>query len=217
MSTRATSEAAKAERRNGILAAAAEAFDRLGYADVSMNWLAERAGVAKGTLYLYFPTKESVFLGVYRRELARWFDAVDAGLASLPKSDIARTVGLLVDCLADQPRLTALAAVLHGMLERNIDEREALAFRSELMDRLVATGAALEQRLDFLPADDGVRLLLRLHAFAVGCWQLASPAPAVRRVTERPTLAAQRLDFSEELENVLVLLLEGWRQKGGGF
>lgn len=217
MNSRATSAAAKAERRKRILAAAAQAFDRLGYADVSMNWLAERAGVAKGTLYLYFPTKESVFLGVYRRELAGWFDAVDAGLAPLPVNDISRTAGLLIDCLDAWPRVPALAALLHGVLERNIDEHEVLAFRGEFMERLAATGARLEQRLDFLAADDGARLLLRLHAFVIGFWPLANPAPIVRRVTERPAFAAQRVEFSEELENVLVLLLEGWRQKGGGF
>lgn len=217
MSLRATTTRAKAERREGILSVAADAFDRLGYAATSMDWLAGRAGIAKGTLYLYFPTKESVFLALYRRELDTWFARLNVGLEALPANDTGRLAGLAADALEQAPRLPPLAAILHTVLERNTTESDALAFKRHLLETLAATGGLLEGKLDFLAAGDGERLLLRALLLMAGCWQAASPAPVVRRVLMREEFAPLRIDYSEEFENLLVLLLEGWRHAGGGF
>lgn len=217
MRKRASTEAAKAGRRDAIVSAAADAFDRLGFAATSMDWLAERAGVAKGTVYLYFATKETVFLALYRRELDAWFADVDERMDSLAQDDAMAFAGLVVDALEARPRLPALAAILHTVLERNAGEEDILDFKRHLMDRHSATGRRIEEKLGFLAEDDGVRLLQRLHALTIGCWHAAQPAAVVRRVLSRDEFAPLRSDFSEELENTLALLLEGWRHGGGGF
>jgi len=49
------------ERRAAILAAAFEVFSAKGFAAARLDDVARKAGVAKGTLYLYFPDKESLF------------------------------------------------------------------------------------------------------------------------------------------------------------
>lgn len=51
----------RTERRNAIIAAAARLFAREGYADCEMERVASEIGVAKGTLYLYFKSKEELF------------------------------------------------------------------------------------------------------------------------------------------------------------
>ena len=43
-----------------------------GYEGFSMGLLSKRAGVAKGTLYLYFGTKEEVLLSLYSQEFERF-------------------------------------------------------------------------------------------------------------------------------------------------
>ena len=47
--------------RDGILEAAAEVFSECGYYRASMDQIAERAKVAKGTLYYHFPSKAQLF------------------------------------------------------------------------------------------------------------------------------------------------------------
>lgn len=214
---RATSSTAKAERHAAILAAAAETFDRLGFAETSMDWLAERAGIAKGTLYLYFPTKEAVFLALYRREFDTWLERIDAGIDGLSDDEAAAFAGLATDALAARPRLPALAAILHTVLERNIDEDGILAFKRHVLSKVAVTGRRLEGKLGFLAEDDGVRLLLRVHALVIGCWHASTPSSVARKALDHDGLAALRVDFHEELENTLVLVLEGWRHCGGGF
>lgn len=49
------------ERRAAILAAALDVFAENGFAAARLDDVAQRAGVAKGTLYLYFPDKEALF------------------------------------------------------------------------------------------------------------------------------------------------------------
>lgn len=218
MSRRATNARAKADRRDAILAAAADAFDRLGFADTGMDWLAERAGLAKGTLYLYFPTKEAVFLALCEREFDGWFADINGRIDKLAEDDAMAFAGLAVDAVEARPRLPALAAILHVVLERNVGEEDLLAFRRKWLRNVCETGRRLEAKLGFLQEDDGTRLLLRWHALMIGCWHAAAvPAPVVRRLLEREEFAALRRDFHEELENGFALLLEGWRQGGGGF
>jgi len=54
----------QAAKRERILAAALKLFAHEPYQAVTMDRVAEAANVAKGTLYLYFPSKDALYLGV---------------------------------------------------------------------------------------------------------------------------------------------------------
>ena len=69
---RARSTEQKALRRHAVLAAAETYFHEVGYEAFSMAQLAKKTGVAKGTLYLYFQTREELFLTLYEQSLIRW-------------------------------------------------------------------------------------------------------------------------------------------------
>lgn len=55
-----------------ILRSAAECFTRWGYKKTSIDAVAERAGVGKGTVYLYCDSKEDLFYQCVHRELRQW-------------------------------------------------------------------------------------------------------------------------------------------------
>src|SRR5580693_7911930 len=56
----------KAERPQEILEAALTEFSRNGYATTTLERIAERAGVTKGTIYVYFENKEHLFISMVR-------------------------------------------------------------------------------------------------------------------------------------------------------
>ena len=58
-----------AERRDAILNAALDEFASRGFAATRLDDIATRAGVAKGTIYLHFKDKESLFLELVRTEI----------------------------------------------------------------------------------------------------------------------------------------------------
>lgn len=59
----------KDARPNEILGAALECFAESGFAATRLDEIARRAGVTKGTLYLYFTSKEEIFKSVVREEI----------------------------------------------------------------------------------------------------------------------------------------------------
>src|SRR3954467_7267637 len=64
--SRAPRTQAAEERRTAILAAALEEFTARGYEGARLDDVAKRAGVAKGTIYLYFADKETLFQELVR-------------------------------------------------------------------------------------------------------------------------------------------------------
>jgi AcrR family transcriptional regulator len=67
---RRAARAAREERQDHILRAALEVFSEHGFAATRLEEVAHRAGVAKGTLYLYFPDKEALFERVLQSAVA---------------------------------------------------------------------------------------------------------------------------------------------------
>lgn len=72
-----------AEKRAAILEAALDEFAAQGFAATRLDDVARRAGVAKGTIYLYFADKESLFQDLIRSMLSPLVGAIEA----LPRSD----------------------------------------------------------------------------------------------------------------------------------
>ena len=66
----------KAERPQEILEAAFGEFSRNGYATTTLERIAERAGVTKGTIYVYFENKEHLFISMVRELTKATLDTV---------------------------------------------------------------------------------------------------------------------------------------------
>jgi AcrR family transcriptional regulator len=91
-------KARSAARRDAILAAALEEFSARGFEATRLDDVAKRADVAKGTIYLYFRDKESLFQELIRTMLTPLVGTIEAmGEADLPVSMLAdRIVDLFV-------------------------------------------------------------------------------------------------------------------------
>src|SRR3954466_3763191 len=80
-------------RREAILAAALDEFSASGFAAARLDDVARRAGVAKGTIYLYFRDKESLFQELVRSMVTPIVGRIEAaGAADLPARFVAETV-----------------------------------------------------------------------------------------------------------------------------
>jgi AcrR family transcriptional regulator len=74
-----------AARREAILAAALDEFSARGFEAARLDDVAKRAGVAKGTIYLYFRDKESLFQELVRAMLTPLIGTIEAlGAAEVP-------------------------------------------------------------------------------------------------------------------------------------
>ena len=74
-------ERRKESRPAELLAAALELFVERGYAAARLDDVAARAGVSKGTLYLYFDSKEALFKALVRENIVALLDRFRAEIA----------------------------------------------------------------------------------------------------------------------------------------
>jgi len=79
-------EQVRAARRDQIIAAARACFARAGYHATTMADVAAQAGVSKGTPYLYFDSKEALFLALHEAWDCGVADRVTAAIAALPEA-----------------------------------------------------------------------------------------------------------------------------------
>lgn len=79
----------KQERRESILEAAERAFIRKGVASTTMEDVAREAELSKGALYLYFQSKDELFLTIALRALSEFERLYGAALASTNESGFA--------------------------------------------------------------------------------------------------------------------------------
>jgi AcrR family transcriptional regulator len=90
----------RSERRAAILSAALEEFATRGFAATRLEDIARRAGVAKGTIYLYFRHKESLFQELVRSMLSPLVGAIEAApLRDLP---IRAVVEMILDVFVNE-------------------------------------------------------------------------------------------------------------------
>ena len=204
---RARTDHAKEQRRGAILRAATSLLDRSRYDTVTMAAVAREAGIAKGTTYLYFATKEQLFLALLEEEYAAWFGDARVALRALPADpDLGAVRDALVGTVKDRPRFLELMQLLHGVLEQNIPMETARAFKTRLRDEVTGLALVLSE-VTAMPMPRAGRLLMHLHAVVIGLRQLARPSAPVEEALERPDLAVMRVDFEEELRVVLLDLL----------
>ncbi len=81
-------EARGAARREAILSAALDEFSARGFEATRLDDVAKRAGIAKGTIYLYFRDKETLFQELVRAMLA----PLIAGLQAIGEVDVPAAV-----------------------------------------------------------------------------------------------------------------------------
>ena len=92
----------KSEVRDKIVQAAIESFGHTGFDRTKMDDIAKRMGVSKGTLYLYFKSKEDLFLAICERHLQESNEQDSAFFTN--KENIAADAGQMYDNIRQRER-----------------------------------------------------------------------------------------------------------------
>lgn len=205
---RATGASEKAARRQLILAAAAELLSNWSINDITMDRIADLSGVAKGTLYLYFRTKEALFLELYEERLGAWYSELEAlavgGSSTVEPAAAARVVA---STLSARPTLIQLHGLLYSTLGLNIDLETTIAFRRRQHRKMESLASALSGRIEVLSEAHALHFLIQLEAVVGALSWAAFPPAALQRAFEEPGLEVFRLGFEEELTEIVTALL----------
>ena len=206
--SRAVAEGDKEERRNALLDAAEALFLAQPGRMASVAEVAQAAGVAKGTVYLYFPSKEEMLLALHERHTAHYFAALMRVLAGR-RAGFDEIWAATRENLVRLPGYLSLTSRCFGLMDRDIPAESAIAFKVRVGRLLAEAGAALERHFPALGTGGGVTLLQHSYGLIVGLWQLMHPNERLGTAMERAELAMFKRDYERELERALRSLWAG--------
>lgn len=125
----------KDERAPEILGAALACFAQKGFAATRMDDIAARAGITKGTIYLYFDSKEAVFQALARQQVGARIAEITAMVEAFdgPTPDLLRMVLTAAGALVRTSDAVVLPKVL--LAESGTFPELAEFWRREIIDR----------------------------------------------------------------------------------
>jgi AcrR family transcriptional regulator len=216
MFQRARSEEQREARRQAILGAAAAMLAEMPVAEVTLNELSRRAGLAKSNVLRYFESREAVLLELLDSAWQDWLAQLDAELADAvvagdPVASRADQLAAAVaDSLAARPMLCDLISAQAVVLERNVSPQVAAQYKRASIAGISALGALLLRSVPELGEPDAFRLAGAAVMTTAAVWPHTQPSAAMLAAyAADPALAAMRLDFTATLREVLEVLTAG--------
>ena len=210
MTRRAIAREDKQARRAAILHAARALFIAGKGGLPTAAEIASATGLAKGTVYLYFATKEEIFAALL---LEGWVPVMETigdifgGSRGEREGKIQAFITSFVGHLNRRPELLRLDALGSGVLEKNMTAEALYGFKRDFTSYLVRAGESIDSALD-LPAGRGVQLLMRSYALTRGLWQTAQHEETAPQEAIAPVLLLTPKLFARELTEALE---EYWR------
>ncbi len=212
---RARNEEQREIRRQAILNTASAMLDEMPVAEVSLNELARRVGLAKSNVLRYFDSREAVLLELLNDFLARWLEdlSVDltAGVTAEATSDIraAQLAEILSRSLADRVVLCDLFGAQGGVLEHNVSIEAVKKHKRSSLARLKTLTELVLRHIPEL--GDSAQLFCLMSLVSAGALSSYFPPPPtlLAAYTDEPALDALHLDFQQALQASITLNLTG--------
>jgi AcrR family transcriptional regulator len=208
----AISELEKLQRFQHIVDTTERLFEDSNFHEITMAKIAEKAGLAKGTLFIYFQTKEDVFLSLAEQKIKQWSGLVANLLEDTrAKKDIQvdEFIDILITSL-DNKVLVKLLAIMDDTLEQNIDFIRAVQFKTFLRGIMIDLGKSIEAIFPKLRQGDGMILLNQFFICFIGAYKVSTPSAVVRQVVKQPGLEIFDKDFFATFRDMAVYHMIGY-------
>jgi AcrR family transcriptional regulator len=199
----------KQERHDAILDAAERLLLRSPERVANVADVADEAGLAKGTVYLYFPSKEELLLALHERNVHGFFAALTALVEGPGSVAIDDMLPITRRHLVEPPLFLPLASRCFGLMAQSVPTRAADAFRQRMSDRLQRAGAGLERHFPQLQPGEGMQLLRHSYALIIGLWQMSAAAGAACAAVSEDAPPAFAWQYEDDLERALRSLWQG--------
>jgi AcrR family transcriptional regulator len=213
---RARSAEQRAIRRRAILDAAAAMLAEQPVAEVTLNELSRRAGLAKSNVLRYFDSREAVLLELLDAAWGEWLAelavelpaAVDAGAPVAVRGEQLATA--LATSVARRPVLCDLAGAQAAVLERNVSVEVAARFKRAALGRIGELAGLVRGVVGELD-ERSAEAFAALATVTVGAlWTHSQPSAAMLAAyAADPELAALRLDFTAVTREALAIAVAG--------
>jgi AcrR family transcriptional regulator len=200
----------KEQRREAILAAAADLARREGVREVTLSEIARAVGIHKSALLRYFETREQIFLELTGRAWTEWREATTTALAELAPGDADAVATTLAASFVDRPLLCDLIPHTALNLERHASVEAVHAYKLTSLGAVDAVATSLAAPLPDLSAAQRRELVAYVSLLAGSMFQIATPPPPLAALYKRePKLAHSLLDLGPRLTRAARVTIAG--------
>lgn len=177
------------ERRRRILDAAEDLVLADGFDRMSVQEIADRAGIAKGSVYREFDSKTAVLEGLLDRSMARMTEAAAVRLADEDPPRLSRAYAVGAEVLLEDPLMTAAFLDDRGVLGSYVDTVTDDRYRRRHRD-VVNWIRTLQQQGSLAGSVDAEGLGLALSSTTLGLLDAARRLGPLDRDQLRAAIAA---------------------------
>jgi len=213
---RARSEEQRTQRRRLILDTAAAMLSEMPVAQVSLNELSRRVGLAKSNVLRYFESREAVLLELLDSMSRQWLDQLDDVLTAEvePGATLTARADQVADALAAslarRPVLCDLVSAQAAVLEHNVSPQVAARFKRAAIASVTTLAGLVRRQIPELGEQAAGRFAGAAVMVTGAVWTHTRPSPAMLAAYDAdPSLAAMRLDFTATLREVFEVLIAG--------
>jgi AcrR family transcriptional regulator len=208
---RARLEQEKVEKRALILSSAEKLFmEQEHFNSISVSSIADNLGFGKGTIYLYFRTKEEIYLALLEREFNTWLNNIITGLkTNFGKISSEKTIDILTGYISTHSYFMRLATISASILEKNISNEKILSYKAGLAEKILEAGSAIDEKVSGIEPGKGSLMLMRSYGIITGLWSLLEPPKSVKSILEENNLLVFKLDFLKEAKETLLIFWKG--------
>jgi AcrR family transcriptional regulator len=210
---RARSDEQREVRRRAILRVAADMVAQMPVAELSLNELSRRVGLAKSNVLRYFESREAVLLELLDMAWRDWLERLAAALPESAGEPVdtrySRTAATITATLVEDRLFCELISVSAAVLERNVSPDVARRYKLAAIANTGALADLIHRHVPELSPEGATYFAGGTLVATAGLWPLTQPSGAMLRVYEDPAMAALRLDFGPALREMLSTLLAG--------
>lgn len=207
---RAINPADKLKRKEKILKTAWQLYKKKDGRLPTVSVIAQASGLSKGSVYLYFKTKNEIFLYLYMHQLRQWHEAVVAQLKNRPNPiSIQEYAEITTDYVIKNPLLLKMGSIVTGVLEQNMEEQVILDVKTQIAGILDDRSQLTCKLFSGLTFGQWVNVHLRIYALIFGLWQMFYNPPNIHRLLQKAEINIFESDFSESVVKSVATFLKG--------
>ncbi|MFI5624113.1 TetR family transcriptional regulator [Nocardioides sp. NPDC051685] len=212
---RARSDEQREIRRRAILETAAAMLDEMPVAELSLNELSRRVGLAKSNVLRYFESREAVLLELLDDFLGTWLEDLAEELADGIEASASAEVraGQLAEVLSrslgERPVLCDLVGAQGGVLEHNVSVEVVKRHKRSSHAKLETMVELVRHHLPEI--GDGAETFCLIGMISAGALAAYDPPPPslVAAYADEPDLGVLHLDLRETLRTACTAALMG--------